>query len=141
MRIRQAERLAAALAVSARLQAQEAYQELFDTQETVHRSCGDMQSFRPEVLRVILLDTMWSAAKKAADWERWGNCFPKRQDATHHGSFLFERSFRRDGFVRKRLDEPTRIRSMNSNATKRWLPGTKWRKDAAIRIKVRQIFP
>ena len=57
MTIRQAERLVAALAVSARAQAQDAYQEPFDSPETVYRSCVDMQSFRQEVLRVILLDT------------------------------------------------------------------------------------
>ncbi len=57
MTIRQAERLVAALAVSARAQAQDAYQEPFDSPETVYRSCIDMQSFRQEVLRVILLDT------------------------------------------------------------------------------------
>jgi len=57
MTIRQAERLVAALAVSARAQAQDAYQEPFDGPETVYRSCVDMQSFRQEVLRVILLDT------------------------------------------------------------------------------------
>ena len=57
MRIWQAERLVAALAVSARAQAQDAYQEPFDSPETVYRSCVDMQSFRQEVLRVILLDT------------------------------------------------------------------------------------
>jgi DNA repair protein RadC len=57
MTIRQAERLVAALAVSARVQTQDAYQEPFDSPETVYRSCIDMQSFRQEVLRVILLDT------------------------------------------------------------------------------------
>ena len=57
MTIRQAERLVAALALSARAQAQDAYQEPFDSPETVYRSCVDMQSFRQEVLRVILLDT------------------------------------------------------------------------------------
>jgi DNA repair protein RadC len=57
MTIRQAKRLGAALAVSARLQTQGAYQEPFDRPETVYRSCIDMQSFRQEVLRVILLDT------------------------------------------------------------------------------------
>jgi hypothetical protein len=56
MTIRQAERLVAALAVSARVQAQDAYQEPFDSPETVYRSCIDMQSFGQEVLRVILLD-------------------------------------------------------------------------------------
>src|SRR6202023_3868866 len=53
--IRQAERLVAALAVSARIQTQDAYQEPFDSPETVYRSCIDMQSFRQEVF--ILLDT------------------------------------------------------------------------------------
>jgi hypothetical protein len=33
------------------------HQEPFDSPETVYRSCIDMQSFRQEVLRVILLDT------------------------------------------------------------------------------------
>jgi DNA repair protein RadC len=55
MTIRQAERLVAALAVSARIQTQDAYQEPFDSPETVYRSCIDMQSFRQEVF--ILLDT------------------------------------------------------------------------------------
>ena len=57
MTTRRAELLVAALAVSARAQAQDAYQEPFDSPETVYRSCVDMQSFRQEVLRVILLDT------------------------------------------------------------------------------------
>jgi DNA repair protein RadC len=56
MTIRQAERLVAALAVSARAQAQDAYQEPFDSPETVYRSCGDMQSFRQEVLRPIIIN-------------------------------------------------------------------------------------
>jgi DNA repair protein RadC len=56
MTIRQAERLVAALAVSARVQTQDAYQEPLDSPETVYRSCVDMQSLRQEVLRVILLD-------------------------------------------------------------------------------------
>jgi DNA repair protein RadC len=51
-----AERLVAALAVSARAHAANAFQEPFDTPETVFRSCLDMQAFQQEVLRVILLD-------------------------------------------------------------------------------------
>ena len=46
----------ATLAVSARAQAQIAFQEPFDTPETVYRSCLDMQAFQQEVLRVVLLD-------------------------------------------------------------------------------------
>jgi cytochrome c-type biogenesis protein len=42
----------ATLAVSARAQAQIAFQEPFDTPETVYRSCLDMQAFQQEVLRV-----------------------------------------------------------------------------------------
>src|SRR5260370_38885715 len=56
MAIRKAERLVAALAVSARAQAQDAFQERFDTPETVYRSCVDMQAFQQEVLRVVLVD-------------------------------------------------------------------------------------
>jgi DNA repair protein RadC len=51
-----AERLVAALAVSARAHAANVFQEPFDTPETVFRSCLDMQAFQQEVLRVILLD-------------------------------------------------------------------------------------
>ena len=54
MTIRQAERLVAALAVSARIQTQDAYQEPFDSPETVYRSCIDMQSFRQEVLSCLI---------------------------------------------------------------------------------------
>jgi DNA repair protein RadC len=57
MTIRQAERLVAALAVSARTQAQDVCQEPFDSPETVYCCCVEMQSFRQEVLRVVLLDT------------------------------------------------------------------------------------
>ena len=53
---RNAERLVAALAVSARAQAHNAFQGPFDTPETVYRSCLDMQAFQQEVLRVVLLD-------------------------------------------------------------------------------------
>jgi DNA repair protein RadC len=53
---RKAERVVAALAVSARAQAQDAFQEPFDTPETVYRSCLDMRAFQQEVLRVVLLD-------------------------------------------------------------------------------------
>jgi DNA repair protein RadC len=56
MTTRKAERLVAALAVSARAQAQDAFQERFDTPETVYRSCVDMQAFQQEVLRVVLVD-------------------------------------------------------------------------------------
>jgi DNA repair protein RadC len=56
MTTRQAERLVAALAVSARAQTQDAFQEPFDSPETVYRSCLDMQAFQQEVLRVVLLD-------------------------------------------------------------------------------------
>ena len=56
MTIRKAERLVAALAVSARAQAQDAFQERFDTPETVYHSCVDMQAFQQEVLRVVLVD-------------------------------------------------------------------------------------
>jgi DNA repair protein RadC len=52
-----AERLVAALAVSARVQAQIALQEPLSTPETVYRSCLDMQACQQEVLRVVLLDT------------------------------------------------------------------------------------
>jgi DNA repair protein RadC len=56
MTTRKAERLVAALAVSARAQAQNAFKEPFDSPETVYRSCLDMQAFQQEVLRVVLLD-------------------------------------------------------------------------------------
>jgi hypothetical protein len=52
-----AERLVPALTVSARAQVQNSFQELFDSPETVYRSCLDMQAFQQEVLRVVLLDT------------------------------------------------------------------------------------
>ena len=51
-----AERLVAALAVSARAQAENVFKEPFNTPETVFRSCLDMQAFQQEVLRVVLLD-------------------------------------------------------------------------------------
>jgi DNA repair protein RadC len=57
MTTHKAERLAAALAISARAQAQNSFQEPFDSPETVYRSCLDMQAFQQEVLRVVLLDT------------------------------------------------------------------------------------
>src|SRR6266567_7580756 len=56
MTTHKAERLVAALAVSARAQAQNSFQEPFDSPETVYRSCLDMQAFQQEVLRVVLLD-------------------------------------------------------------------------------------
>jgi DNA repair protein RadC len=56
MTTRKAERLVAALSVSARAQAQNSFQEPFDSPETVYRSCLDMQAFQQEVLRVVLLD-------------------------------------------------------------------------------------
>jgi DNA repair protein RadC len=56
MTTRKAERLVATLAVSARAQVQNSFQEPFDSPETVYRSCLDMQAFQQEVLRVILLD-------------------------------------------------------------------------------------
>jgi DNA repair protein RadC len=56
MRNHKAERLVAALAVSARAHAENASQEPFNTPETVFRSCLDMQAFQQEVLRVVLLD-------------------------------------------------------------------------------------
>jgi DNA repair protein RadC len=56
MTTRKAERLVAALAVSARAQVQNSFQEPFDNPETVYRSCLDMQAFQQEVLRVVLLD-------------------------------------------------------------------------------------
>jgi DNA repair protein RadC len=56
MTTRKAERFVAALAVSARAQAQNSFQEPFDSPETVYRSCLDMQAFEQEVLRVVLLD-------------------------------------------------------------------------------------
>ena len=46
----------ATLAVSARAQAQIAFQEPFDTPETVYRSCLDMQAFQREVLQVWRLE-------------------------------------------------------------------------------------
>jgi DNA repair protein RadC len=57
MTTRKAERLVAALTVSARAQVQNSFQEPFDSPETVYRSCLDMQAFQQEVLRVVLLDT------------------------------------------------------------------------------------
>jgi hypothetical protein len=54
MTIRQAQRLVAALAVSARVQTQDSYQEPFDSPETVYRSSIDMQSFRQEVLSCLI---------------------------------------------------------------------------------------
>ena len=57
MTTRKAERLVAGLAVSARAQVQNSFQEPFDSPETVYRSCLDMQAFQQEVLRVVLLDT------------------------------------------------------------------------------------
>ena len=39
------------------VQTQDAYQEPFESPETVYRSCLDMQAFQQEVLRVVLLDT------------------------------------------------------------------------------------
>ena len=56
MTIHKAERLVAALAVSARAQAQNAFKEPFDSPETVYRSCLDMRAFQQEVLRVVLVD-------------------------------------------------------------------------------------
>jgi DNA repair protein RadC len=56
MTTHKAERLVAAFAVSARAQAQNSFQEPFDSPETVYRSCLDMQAFQQEVLRVVLLD-------------------------------------------------------------------------------------
>ncbi len=56
MTTHKAERLVAALSVSARAQAQNSFQEPFDSPETVYRSCLDMQAFQQEVLRVVLLD-------------------------------------------------------------------------------------
>jgi len=56
MTTHKAESLVAALAVSARAQAQTVFQEPFDTPETVYRSCLDMQAFQQEVLRVVLPD-------------------------------------------------------------------------------------
>src|SRR5260370_32031571 len=53
---RQVESLVAALGVSARAQAQNAFKEPFDSPETVYRSCLDMQAFQQEVMRVVLLD-------------------------------------------------------------------------------------
>jgi hypothetical protein len=44
------------LPVSARAQAQDAYQARFGSGETVYRSCLDMQALQQEVFRVVLLD-------------------------------------------------------------------------------------
>src|SRR6266576_167445 len=52
-----AERLVAALAVSARAHGQDSFQEPFDSPKTHYRSGLEMQAFQQEVLRVVLLDT------------------------------------------------------------------------------------
>src|SRR5260221_6621897 len=88
MTIRQAERLVAALAVSARTQAQDVYQEPFDSPETVYRSCVDMQSFRQEVVRVVLLDTRFPRITASHITKRTVN-----ESLAHPREFLNRHSF------------------------------------------------